>query len=291
MRSKALLPCVVAAVVGALGGALAARALSGPLAGPWSGAAAGVAFAALARSRATSPGAGLTWGLGFGLVLWLAVPVGLGAGLASDMSAGMLEAARARFPDLVAALVLLGAPIGLALGALEALRSRGAAARFSWPRALVVGGLAGIAGGVAFGRWMAQAGFFPLVAGLVGSESAGVGMTLHFVFAVVIGMSLGVLFQRDLRGFGSGMGWGLGTASSGGSSGRSPSCRSGSASRSTGRGRAARRSSARSWDTSCTACSPGSCTRRWTGSGSGSSAAPIRSAASRRVAASPSSTP
>jgi hypothetical protein len=37
-----------------------------------------------------------------------------------------------------------------------------------------------------------------------------VGMTLHLVFAVLIGMSLGVLFQRDLRGFGSGMGWGLG---------------------------------------------------------------------------------
>lgn len=210
MRSKALLPYVVAAAIGALGGGLAARAVSGPLAGPWSGAAAGVVFAALARRRATSPGAGLTWGLGFGFVLWLSVPVGLGAGLARDMSAGMLDAARARFPELVAALVLLGAPLGLALGALEGLRARGAAARFSWPRALVVGGLAGVAGGVAFGEWMAQAGFFPLVAGLVGSDSAGVGMTLHLVFAVVIGMSLGVLFQRDLRGFGSGMGWGLG---------------------------------------------------------------------------------
>jgi hypothetical protein len=73
-----------------------------------------------------------------------------------------------------------------------------------------VGGFAGVAGGVAFGKWMAHVGFFPLIAGLVGSESAAVGMTLHFVFAVVIGMSLGVLFQRDLRGFGSGMGWGIG---------------------------------------------------------------------------------
>jgi hypothetical protein len=56
---------------------------------------------------------------------------------------------------------------------------------------------------------MAQAGFFPLIAGLVGSQSRMVGVTLHFFFAFVIGGSLGVLFQRDLRGYGSSMGWGM----------------------------------------------------------------------------------
>jgi len=211
VRVRSLLPFLVAGAVGAAGGTLASRVVAGDLAGPAAGAAVGVVFAALARRRATSPGAGLMWGIGFALVLWLAVPVGLrsatGAG-AGPM--GMLDEARSRFPDLVASIVLLGAPLGLALGAIGGLAHRGLAPRFSWPRALVVGGLAGVAGGVAFGKWMAQAGFFPLIAGLVGSESAGVGMTLHFVFAVVIGMSLGVLFQKDLRGFGSGMGWGLG---------------------------------------------------------------------------------
>jgi hypothetical protein len=34
-------------------------------------------------------------------------------------------------------------------------------------------------------------------------------VTLHFVFALLIGASLGVLFQRDLRGYGSNMGWGM----------------------------------------------------------------------------------
>ncbi len=211
MRLRPLLPFAIATAVGALGGALAARIVPGSLAGPATGAAAGILFAALARARATSPGAGLTWGLGFGLVLWLAVPVGLAPTLgAGARSMEMIDAARARFPDLVASLVLLGAPLGLVLGTLGGLSRRGALPRFSWPRALVVGGLAGVAGGLAFGKWMAQTGFFPLIAGLVGSDSATVGMTLHFVFAVVIGMSLGVLFQRDLRGFGSGMGWGLG---------------------------------------------------------------------------------
>jgi hypothetical protein len=206
-----MLPFVTATALGALGGALAARAVPDSLAGPATGAAAGALFATIARRRATSPGAGLTWGLGFGLLLWLSVPVGLASALGlGARSMGMLDVARARFPDLVASLVLLGAPLGLALGTLGGLARRGEAPRFSWSRALVVGGFAGVAGGLAFGRWMAATGFFPLIAGLVGSDSAAVGMTLHFVFAVVIGMSLGVFFQRDLRGFGSAMGWGLG---------------------------------------------------------------------------------
>ncbi|BDG06068.1 hypothetical protein [Anaeromyxobacter oryzae] len=214
MKIAPALPFLIAAAVGAAGGALAARAVPGMPAGPVAGAAAGAAFAALARRRATSPGAGLTWGLAFAFLLWLVALAGgsdrAGAGLAPSGSMAMLDAARARFPELVAALVLLGAPLGLALGTLGALSRRAEGPRLAWARALVVGGLAGIAGGVAFGRWMAQAGFFPLVAGLVGSTSIAVGMTVHLVIAVVIGMSLGVLFQRDLRGFGSGMGWGLG---------------------------------------------------------------------------------
>src|SRR5262249_45192250 len=67
---------------------------------------------------------------------------------------------------------------------------------FSWPRAIIVGGLAGIVGGWACGKWMAQVNFYPLIAGLVNSESMVVGITLHFVFAVIIGASFGVLFQR-----------------------------------------------------------------------------------------------
>jgi hypothetical protein len=65
-------------------------------------------------------------------------------------------------------------------------------------------------GGWAFGKWMAQANFFPLIAGLVNSQSANVGMTLHFIIAVIIGATFGLLFQRDVLGYGSCMGWGLG---------------------------------------------------------------------------------
>jgi uncharacterized membrane protein YagU involved in acid resistance len=56
---------------------------------------------------------------------------------------------------------------------------------------------------------MEKAHFFPLIAGLVGSSSPGLGKTLHFLFAVIIGATFGLLFQRDVRGYGSSAGWGL----------------------------------------------------------------------------------
>ncbi len=166
--------------------------------------------------RAVSPGAGLLWGLGYAFLLWLAGPAGLfpllgGSGAASaEVSAmGMLDTARAHFPELIAYLLLFGLPLGLALGILGSLRPPPGQVRFSWSRALVVGGVAGIVGGWAFGRWMAQVDFFPLIAGLVNSDSPTVGMMLHYAIAVFIGASFGMLFQRDVRGFGSSLGWGM----------------------------------------------------------------------------------
>jgi hypothetical protein len=79
----------------------------------------------------------------------------------------------------------------------------------SVPRALVVGGLAGVVGGWAFGTWMEQIDFFLIIAGLVNSQSRTVGIVLHYTIAVVIGLSFGVLFQRDVRGYGSSLGWGM----------------------------------------------------------------------------------
>jgi hypothetical protein len=208
-RSHRALSVIVGAAVGA-GSSLLGRALAGPAFEPWLvlGAGYGALFALIAYPRVTSPGSGPVWALGCSFLLWLAVPVGLlplprGAG-----GMGMLEVARARFPALVS-YVLGFTAIGLGLGTWAIARPDPARVRFSWGRALVVGGLAGVVGGWAFGKWMAQAGFFPLIAGLVGSQSRMVGVTLHFVFALLIGASPGVLFQRGLRGLGSSMGWGM----------------------------------------------------------------------------------
>jgi len=74
---------------------------------------------------------------------------------------------------------------------------------------VVVGAVAGLAGGWAFGRWMAEQGFFLVIADLVGSDSGRVGEVLHYLIAIVIGISFGLLFQRDIRGAGSSLIWGM----------------------------------------------------------------------------------
>ena len=197
--------------VGCLGGAVIwAIGLASLVGGVALGGLYGLLFALLASRRAVSPGAGLLWGLGYALLLWLAGPAGLFPLLGGGASAmGMLDTARAHFSELVAYLLCFGLPLGVTLGILGGLRPPPGQERFSLPRALVVGGVAGIVGGWAFGKWMAQVDFFPLIAGLVGSNSVMVGMTLHFGIAIFIGTSFGALFQRDVRGFGSCLGWGL----------------------------------------------------------------------------------
>ncbi len=213
MNSSRTTGMIAGLAVGCLGGAVIwAIGLASLVGGVALGGLYGLIFALLAARRAVSPGAGLLWGLGYALLLWLAGPAGLfplvgGAGGASAM--GMLDTARAHFPELVAYLLCFGLPLGVTLGILGGLRPLPGQERFSLPRALVVGGVAGIVGGWAFGKWMAQVDFFPLIAGLVGSNSVVVGMTLHFGIAIFIGASFGALFQRDVRGFGSCLGWGL----------------------------------------------------------------------------------
>jgi uncharacterized membrane protein YagU involved in acid resistance len=215
MKTSPAFSLATGAVIGALGVFVLARLGLAPAG--WSvmailvGAVFGGCFTLLTRSRTTTPGAGLLWALAFSFVLWLAGPAGLLPRITSNGAMGMLDTARAHFSELVGYLLVVGAPLGLVLGALsnEQLLPRSNTQPFSLWRALVAGGLAGIVGGWAFGQWMEKAHFFPLIAGLVGSSSPGLGKTLHFVIAVIIGATFGLLFQRDVRGYGSSLGWGL----------------------------------------------------------------------------------
>lgn len=198
-------------LVGALGGSAASQVgLASLPMGVTLGSLYGVGFALLAAPRATTPGAGLLWGLSYALLLWLINPLGLSSLLASTTPEVMIDGLRARFPALVAHLLCFGVPLGLVLGTVRGLETERGETPLSWTRALVVGGFAGIIGGWAFGKWMAHVDFFPIIAGLVNSTSSSIGMTLHFLFAIIIGATFGLLFQRDLRGYGSSIGWGFG---------------------------------------------------------------------------------
>jgi hypothetical protein len=200
--------------VGIAGGAVRGFALHRPLLlSALLGGAIGLLFAFLLSTRATSAGAGLVWGLGSGFTIWLLMPARLlplligGGGLNS-----MLPDARLQFPELVAELLCLGMPIGLALGLYGSRQNNSDRSLFHWGRAIVAGGLAGTFSGLIFGYWMLAGNFFPLLAGLRTTLDRSAAVALQFLIALVLGAVFGLLFQSDVRSYGSCMGWGLGFA-------------------------------------------------------------------------------
>jgi uncharacterized membrane protein YagU involved in acid resistance len=209
-KSRAWLRPLLGVSTGVLGGAIQSKMLSAPMShGILLGAFFGLAFSLFFVRRATTPGAGLIWGLSGALLLWFVMPTGIHVLLLrSASSMAMLNEAQARFPQLVAYLVCLGMPVGIVLGIGGGLGTKQGQPGFRWGRAVVAGGLAGTISGLAFSGWEYAGGYLPLVAGLPDFQSQAV--ILHFLVALLIGTIFGILFQRDVRGYGSSMGWGLG---------------------------------------------------------------------------------
>jgi hypothetical protein len=97
--SSALLICMI---IGGVGGGLISLLIPSALPFPLSlglGILYGLVFALLLAARAVHPGSGLLWGLGYAVLLWLAVPAGLVPLLQHASRMGMLDQARAHFPD------------------------------------------------------------------------------------------------------------------------------------------------------------------------------------------------
>jgi hypothetical protein len=76
-------------------------------------------------------------------------------------------------------------------------------------QAAIVGGLGGLLGSWFFALGIETAEFFPLVAAMMGSDSVVVGEALHYVIGTIIGLTFGLLFQRDIQGAGSALVWGM----------------------------------------------------------------------------------
>jgi uncharacterized membrane protein YagU involved in acid resistance len=206
--SRRALPIAICGVTGLIGGlALMAGTHASIVAGPLAGAVFGVLFPTVFANRATDRGSGLLWGLSYSFLLWLAVVPG--AQVISANLSSTFETQRDNFPELVGYIVCLGLPLGLVLGTLAGRRNHAIIPAFSYARAIAGGGIAGIAGGCALGKWMEHVNFYPVIASLVGSTSAMTGEALHFLFAAIIGVTFALLFQRDVRGYGSSMAWGM----------------------------------------------------------------------------------
>ncbi len=198
MNLQRLIVLGACAAIGLMGGIVCLLlGYANILTGPVLGIIYGLVFAALAAPRVSSLGAGLLWGLATMFLFWLTGPVALFP-LVEGGDPGTLEAIRAHFPHLIAYLLCFGLPFGLTLGGWGSGQFQEGQARFSLPRAIFVGGTAGLVGGFAFSKWMVQANYLPLVADLVRSDSKGLGLTLHFIIAAIIGISFGLIFQRDV---------------------------------------------------------------------------------------------
>jgi hypothetical protein len=203
---------LVGLCVGALGGAIDSTLLAASIShGMFYGLLFGLTFATFFSRRATSAGAGLIWGLAFAFLVWIVIPAGVGPLLShAPASQGMLLDAREQFPQLVALLLCLGMPVGISLGIWGALHLSGAQSKFSWGRAIVAGGFAGTIAGLIFSRWVASGDYFPLLAGYGELHISRTAIVIaHFGVALFIGATFGVLFQGDVRSYGSCMGWGL----------------------------------------------------------------------------------
>jgi hypothetical protein len=175
------------------------------------GASFGLVFGLLFAKRATSPGAGLIWGLGSAFFLWILTAGGFfHLAAVIGRSAMMLQDAQVHFPELVGDMLCIAMPVGVGLGIRGEFRASGPKTRFAWARAIVAGGFAGTLGGFIFGRWVSSGDYFPLLAGFGELASRSMTIFLHFAVALLIGVAFGLLFQRDVRGYGSCMGWGLG---------------------------------------------------------------------------------
>jgi len=200
-------------VVGLAGGVMQSLALGTPVThGLAIGGVFGLVFGIVLARRATSAGAGLIWGLAAAFLMWLVFPAGLVPLFTKGVhSMAELGDARDQFPLLVGYMICLGMPVGLVLGLRGGVRSA-TDSQFNWTRAMVAGGLAGLLGGFIFDRWMSAGEFFPLLSGLSELPSRTSSLTLQFLIAVLMGVIFGLLFQRDVRSYGSCMGWGVGYA-------------------------------------------------------------------------------
>lgn len=175
----------------------------------------GSSFGLLLVEQAKTAGKSLVWGIVLSVSWWLIGPMTLFPLINGVSPQWDVATAREAFPLLVGLAVAYGAFLGLLYWALCSVIENWGNLRVArqiitqMGQAAIAGGLAGLLGGWAFSTWMEQAGFFPLVAGLVNSTDLMTGQGLHFLISVIIGVTYGVLFVQDTRTVGASVAWGM----------------------------------------------------------------------------------
>jgi uncharacterized membrane protein YagU involved in acid resistance len=179
----------------------------------------GLSFGFLFYKDLHNVGASLVWGINYGLVWWLLGPLTLFPWFLGNPVVWSLEAAQGASQGLIAHL-LYGSVLGFFYGFInriwrllfvdsDPLQRTSESAGTRGTKFLLYGQLAGIAGGVLFTLVTIQAGMLRGTARLLGMQSAGAGLVIHLIVAMIIGSSYGVLFERRETRLGSSIAWGL----------------------------------------------------------------------------------
>ena len=164
-------------------------------------------------------GSSMGWGLAYGMLWWFLGPLTLLALAKKELPDWSVDRARELF-NLLPAHIVYGLLLGLIYATLDQLwvtlfiesdpirrQPEGPGSRTV--RSLGRGALAGLVGGIVFIPMIAGIDGFQRVATLAGGSSFSLGLVVHLVISVVIGMSYGWLFERESPDFVSGVGWGL----------------------------------------------------------------------------------
>ncbi len=179
---------------------------------------AGLGYALLYPRPGDSAGAGLIRGTMYGFFWWVAGALTLLPLLDSGHLAWSLAAAQSSFA-LLPGFLLFGAAMVLLYHGFDrltrllfadiTLHDDQEGVGTQGLRVLGRGIVAGTIGGLLFTVVMVQLGFLPTVASLIGSTSSLTGFIVHLVISDLIGISYGLLFQRQSYDVGSALGWGV----------------------------------------------------------------------------------
>ncbi|MFB6284272.1 MAG: hypothetical protein ABEK59_10135 [Halobacteria archaeon] len=152
--------------------------------------------------RAPGPGRGMIWGLGISFLTGLFL-----FGIDHTITTVAFEFADSSdiFSNIVKITLGLGAPIGLAIGGINAVTKETGTEPIKLDRGIITGGLAGLIAGLIVQPWLEQYGIVGFTVNGNGLE----GLLYHLLFTTAVGIMYGLLFQRDARGWGSSITWGF----------------------------------------------------------------------------------
>ncbi len=183
------------------------------------GVVAGIGFALLHPNAIAGSGPALVRGMVYGFLAWIVLAVTVVPLASGDGLTWTVDDLRDGFATLPGYLLFIGAVPALVYQWLTSLTRAVASDRHAGGdqegvgtqglRAIFGGAAAGIVGGTVFSIVIVRTGDLPGIASMVAVDSPTVGLVLHLVTSVSIGVGYGVFFVKRSNDVSSALGWGI----------------------------------------------------------------------------------